>query len=72
MRLVTALPLAFISTDWWQPTVGESDTGRELYLYGGDEMGAFRKRVVYDSGRITAREKERKRKHKGKRQPTYD
>jgi hypothetical protein len=72
MHLDTAMLLAFVSTDWWQPTLGETDTARELFLYGGDELGAFRKKVSYEWGRIAAADKERKRKRKGKREPTFD
>lgn len=72
MHLDTALLLAFVSTDWWQPTVGETDTAREIFLYGGDELGAFRKKVSYEWGRIASADKERKRKRKGKREPTFD
>lgn len=64
--------LAFVSSDWWTPTLGETETARELFLYGGDRGGAFRRRVSYAWGRITAAEKERKKKRKGKPQPTFD
>ena len=72
MRLDTAVALSFISTDWWQPTVGETETPREIFLYGGDELGAFRKRISYEWGRIAAKDKERKHKRPGKREPTFD
>jgi hypothetical protein len=72
MRYDTAVALAFVASDLWEPTVGETDTPRELFLYGGDRNGAFRKRVSYAWGRILAAEKERKKKRKGKREPTYD
>lgn len=72
MRFDVPVALAFVSSDWWEPTVGETETARELFLYGGDRNGAFRKRVSYEWGRITEAAKERKRKHKGKREPTYD
>ena len=55
-------PLAWVSTDHWQPTIGETETARELWIYGGDDHGAFRKRVSYDWGRIGIAEKERKKK----------
>jgi len=72
MRLDTATSLSFLSTDWWEPTVGETDTAREFFLYGGDELGAFRKKISYEWGRIAARDKERKRKLVGRREPSYD
>ncbi|HEX7601801.1 MAG TPA: SUMF1/EgtB/PvdO family nonheme iron enzyme, partial [Polyangiaceae bacterium] len=64
--------LEFISTDWWQPTLSESDSPREVFAHGGDTNGAFRRKVSYDWGRITIAPKERKRKHKGRREPSYD
>jgi hypothetical protein len=72
MRFDVPVLLAFIPSDLWQPTVGETETPRELFLYGGDRNGAFRKRVSYEWGRISAAEKERKKKRKGKRKATYD
>jgi hypothetical protein len=54
--------LAWMSTDHWQPTVGELDTSRVLWVYGGDEHGAFRKRLSYEWGHIGIGDKERKKK----------
>jgi hypothetical protein len=64
--------LAFISSDWWQPTLAEAETPRELFLNGGDRNGAFRRRVAYAWGKLTIADKERKRKHKGEKEPRYD
>jgi hypothetical protein len=64
--------LAFVSSDWWQPTLAESDSPREVFLHGGDRNGAFRVKVSYDWGRIGLGPKERKKKHKGRREPSYD
>ncbi len=72
MRFDEPVLLAFLSSDWWTPTLGETDTPRELFLYGGDHAGAFRRRVSYEWGRIGAADKERKRKRKGRREPTFD
>lgn len=72
MNLDTPLVLAFVASDYWQPTVSETDTPREIFVYGGDRGGAFRKRISYEWGRISSAAKERKRKHKGRREPTYD
>jgi hypothetical protein len=72
MRFDTAVLLSFVPSDWWTPTIGETDAARELFLYGGDHEGAFRKRVSYEWGRIAAADKERKRKHKGQREPQFD
>ncbi len=57
---------ALVSTDEWQPTLGETDSAREIFVHGGDDVGAFRKRVSYDWGRISIGDKQRKKKHKGK------
>lgn len=72
MRQDAALALAFVPSEQWTPTIGETETPRELFLYGGDRGGAFRRRVSYAWGRIAVAEKERKRKHKGKREPSFD
>lgn len=53
--------LAFVSSDWWIPTVGEHEDDRTLYLYGGDIGGAFRKPVIYEWGRIGEGAKQRKK-----------
>jgi hypothetical protein len=64
-------PLAFVSTDKWQPTLSETDSPREIFVHGGDDNGAFRKRVSYEWGRIGIGDKERrKRRKKGK--PRYE
>jgi formylglycine-generating enzyme len=71
MRFDTAALLAWVPTDWWQPTVSEAESPREIFLYGGDRSGAFRKRIAYAWGRIAVADKERKKKRKGQRQATY-
>jgi len=71
MRFDKALLLSWVPSDWWQPIVGETETAREIYLYGGDWAGAFRKRVSYAWGRIAIGGKERKKRRKGQREPTY-
>lgn len=53
--------LLFVSSDWWQPSVGKASSPRVLSLYGGDRNGAFRKSVVYRWGRIVEGAKHRKR-----------
>jgi hypothetical protein len=67
----TAVSLAWVPTEYWQPTLTESDTARELFLIGGDKNGAFRKRVSYAWGRIAVGEKERKKKRKGAKDGTF-
>jgi sulfatase modifying factor 1 len=55
-------PVAYVSTEQWQPTLGHTETPRELYVYGGDDNGAFRKRLGYDWGKMSIGEKQRKKK----------
>jgi hypothetical protein len=71
MKLESAQPLAWVPSDWWQPTLSESDLARELYLHGGDVNGAFRRKITYAWGRVTLGEKERKHRYKGEREPRY-
>ncbi|WP_437839006.1 formylglycine-generating enzyme family protein [Sorangium sp. So ce1153] len=72
MRFSAPVLLAFVPSDLWEPTLGETDSPRELFLYGGDALGAFRRRVTYEWGKIGVADKERKRKHKGRRGLSYD
>ncbi|MGK4005949.1 SUMF1/EgtB/PvdO family nonheme iron enzyme [Sorangium sp. So ce1036] len=72
MRHGTPALLTFVPSDLWQPTLGETDSPRELLLYGGDALGAFRRRITYEWGRIGVADKERKRRHKGRRGLSYD
>lgn len=55
-------PLAWIATGRWQPTVSEGTKERDLYVLGGDDGGAFRKRVVYEWGKMRVGEPQRKKK----------
>jgi sulfatase modifying factor 1 len=71
MRFDTAASLAWIGSEWWQPTIGEAETPREIFLMGGDRNGAFRRRVSYAWGRIQVGDKERKKKRKGQKEPTW-
>ncbi len=60
-----------MASEWWQPSLAEAETPRELFLMGGDRNGAFRRRVSYAWGRIAVGEKERKKKRKGYKEPAY-
>jgi sulfatase modifying factor 1 len=71
IRLDVPQLLAWVPSDWWQPTLSESDLAREVFMHGGDVNGAFRKKISYAWGKIAVGEKERKRKHKGEREPRY-
>jgi formylglycine-generating enzyme required for sulfatase activity len=72
MRMSAPALLAFVPSDLWEPTIGETDSPRELFLHGGDALGAFRRRITYEWGKIGVADKERKRKHKGRRGLSYD
>lgn len=71
MRFETPVALAFVPSDWWQPTLSEAESPRELFLHGGDRAGAFRRRVSYAWGRIVLGDKERKKRRKGQREASY-
>ena len=71
MRFDTAVSLSWVASEWWQPTLAEAETPRELFLQGGDRNGAFRRRVSYAWGRIAVGDKERKKKRKGRSEPAY-
>ena len=71
LRFETEALLSWVASDWWQPTLSEAETPRELFLHGGDRNGAFRRRVSYAWGRIAVAEKERKKKRKGQPEPSY-
>lgn len=53
-------PLAFAPSSWWLPTVHEDPDPRDLWIFGGDELGGYRRRVSYSFGRIVVDEPEHK------------
>ncbi len=65
------VPLSFVATEEWQPTLSEAESAEAVFIHGGDRNGAFRKRVTYEWGRIGVGEKQRKKKRKGKK-PRYE
>jgi len=65
------VPLTFVATEDWQPTTGETESAESIFIHGGDDNGAFRKRVTYAWGRVSIGEKQRKKKRKG-RKPRYE
>jgi hypothetical protein len=71
MRFDTPVSMGWVPTDYWQPTLGEAETAREIFVMGGDRNGAFRRRVSYAWGRIAVAEKERKKRRKGLKDPVY-
>lgn len=54
--------VAFVSTGSWQPILSAADSARQIFVHGGDEGGAFRKRVSYEWGKVSIADKERKHK----------
>lgn len=69
-------PMSYLSTAWWVPMLHEDDDPRDLWIFGGDHMGAFRKKLEYAFGRVIigdpeykaedAKNHERKKKRKKK------
>lgn len=59
------MSLGFVPTDRWQPTLSLAGSPREVFLYGGDQHGPFRRKITYDWGKITLGEKARKKEGKG-------
>ncbi len=53
-------PVTFASTSRWIPTVIESGDAKVLYVMGGDELGAYHRRVAYQAGRVLVSEAEYK------------
>jgi sulfatase modifying factor 1 len=53
--------LAWVSSDEWIATVGRHELARGLYVYGGDRLGAYRKAVMFDWGKVSEGRKERKK-----------
>jgi hypothetical protein len=52
-------PLAFASSGWWLPNVQQDDDRRMLWVYGGDGLGKYRRRVAYLWGRVGVGEPDR-------------
>jgi hypothetical protein len=71
MRFDVPVFMSFVPTELWQPVIGETETARELFVYGGDDNGAFRRRLSYEWGKIGIGDKERKKKRKGRKEPTW-
>jgi hypothetical protein len=71
LRFEAPVLLSWVSSEYWQPTLAEAETPRELFLMGGDRNGAFRRRVSYAWGRVVVGPKERKKKRKGQAEPSY-
>lgn len=50
--------LAFASSGWWLPNIQLDDDRRVMWVYGGDGLGKYRRRVAYLWGRIGVGEPE--------------
>ena len=70
-RLDEMVLLDWVPSEYWQPILREAESPRELFLHGGDDRGAFRRKLSYAWGRLVVEEKERKRKRLGQSEPTY-
>jgi hypothetical protein len=53
-------PLAWASSGNWVPNVHVDRDPRDLWLFGGDELGSFRRLVGYVWGRVTVGVRERR------------
>jgi hypothetical protein len=60
-------PLGFASSGWWIAALKEDQDPRDLYVYGGDKDGGFRRHLGYSFGRVVVGEPERNIKKKRKR-----
>jgi hypothetical protein len=63
-------PVMFASSGWWMPTLNEGQDARELWIVGSDEKGSYKRKIIYNSGRLSMGEPDRnigkkKRKSKG-------
>jgi sulfatase modifying factor 1 len=73
-RVVLGKPnaLAWVHGGTWQPMLQAENDPRDLWLLGGDDPGAFRRRVSYVWGRLTVGPREKRgvdlKKERGKRQ----
>lgn len=71
LRFEAPALLGWVPSEYWQPTLSEAETPRELFLLGGDRNGAFRRRVSYAWGKIAVGDKERKKLRKGQSEPSF-
>ncbi len=52
--------LAWVSSGHWAPMLHADVDARDLWLFGGDELGSFRRLVAYVWGRVSVGPKERR------------
>jgi hypothetical protein len=55
----TSRPLAFAPSGWWLPSVQPDDDRRVLWVFGGDGLGKYRRRVAFLWGSVGVSEPER-------------
>lgn len=53
-------PLAWVSSGHWAPMLHADVDARDLWLFGGDELGSFRRLIAYVWGRVSVGPKERR------------
>jgi len=51
--------LAFASSGWWMAVVRTDHGHRDLWVFGGDGVATFKRRVAYVWGRVALGEAER-------------
>lgn len=52
--------LGWVSSGHWAPSIHSDVDARDLWLFGGDDLGSFKRRISYTWGRVAIGEKERK------------
>lgn len=59
-------PLAFASSGWWLPVLQDDSDPREMWVFGGDKDGGYRRRLAYSWGSVITGPPERNVKKKRK------
>jgi formylglycine-generating enzyme len=57
-------PLGYASSGWWLPSVHQDSDPKDLFVFGGDRDGGYRRKIAYTWGKVTVGEPERKFKTK--------
>ncbi len=58
--------LAFAASGWWLPSLNDTDDPHDLFVYGGDKDGGYRRFLGYSYGRVVVGTAERNIKKKKK------
>lgn len=64
--------LAYGSSGWWLPALHEDADPRDLFVFGGDGDGGFRRAIGYAWGRVVVGEPERKIPKKKRKKRHHD